>query len=356
MPRGLCLVLLVSACAAAPDDVAVDSDTDVPEPATASWMGDVFADAPDVALGRMLLPGAFNASSYACAAEHGISPHAPSAVKLLWDTLDPDPEAEVSRQRIVDWSKMQTRSIGAQLVDGIRAVEINVTDKDGVITTWHSIYGVPVTEVLDALVAFAVDHPTEPVIVTFGVDLEAARWPDFADLLAAPRAGGRSVCDLLWDGEGLAAAATYGEVVASGRTLVWGASGDLRAVFDARGDCPMSDFRFERQWSLTTSPDGVDARLAATVDSRDPTAFLQNDLVFSLDGTDDALEQAGYVLDYPSLADAQVAFGFAGDFATRMIAAHDGSANMNLFAGAYYEDSELVQAVIDRNRARLAGE
>jgi hypothetical protein len=351
--HGALPALLVAACA--DGDEPLPTDTDPPVlPATADWMGEVFEGHEETALGRMLLPGAFNSSSWACHGDNGISPHAPSAVLVLWDTLNPDPEAEgLSRQRIVDWAKTQELTIAEQLVAGVRAIEINVTLKEEVLTTWHSVYGVPLAEELEALVAFAVAHPQEVVVLTFGFDFDSATWPALAEALTAPGSSGASLCDVLYDGDGSAALATLAEVRASGRNVIWGADGELRAFFEARGDCPMSELYFDRQWSYTTRPEGVEAKLAATVPGRDPAVFLQNDFYFSLDASADLGEQVGYLTQHASLADALELYGFSGDFPGRMIEAYDGEAEMNIFAGAMFERTDLVEAVIARNRGRL---
>lgn len=348
-PARCALPFLLLACT--PDG---PSDPAPEVPATADWMAEVFTGHEEVPIGRMVLPGAFNSSSWACDLANGISPHAPSAVIAMWEGLDPDPDAEgLTRQRIVDWSKTQQLSINEQLLAGARGVEINVTLKEGALTTWHSVYGVPLADELAAVVSFAVSHPDEVVVLTFGFDFDSASWPALADAMLAVGPSGAALCDVLYDGAESAALASWGEVRASGRNVIWGADGELRAWFDARGDCPMSVFRFDRQWSLTTTPEGVASKLAATVDGRDFASFLQNDFVFSLDGSASVGEQVGYLLEYASLAEAQVALGFSGDLPSRMIASHDAGEGMNVFAGAMFEQSDLIEAVIARNRARL---
>lgn len=343
------LIALQAACAAAdPDGV---EDTEVEAPATARWMAEVFAASPDVPVGRILIPGAFNSSSYACDAANGMSPDAPGVVQALFGSED-TPNDDPNRQRVVDWAKTQDRPIAQQLLDGIRFIEINLTLKDGALTTWHSVYGVPVDEVLDDLVAFSVAWPEEAIVLTFGLTLEELSWPLFADALLAPRAGGRSVCDLLYSAPGPVAEATLADLRAAGRPLVWSPDDALRAYLEGRGDCTPSSGGVDRAWSITVSPEGVASTLAASVAARDPQRLLINDFVFSLDGSASVIEQASYIGAHQGVAEASVALGFAGDFPGRLIAEHDTEGNMNVFAGAYYQDTNLVEAAIAANRAR----
>jgi hypothetical protein len=314
-------------------------------------MADVFADRPETQVGRVLLPGAFNSTSYACDAANGISPDAPDIVLALWGS-DETPTDDANRERVVGWAKTQGRPVGQQLEDGIRFVELNVTLKDGVVTTWHSVYGVPLDDVLDDIVAFAVAWPDEVVVLTFGVSLDSTAWPLLADALTTPRADGASLCDLVYDGAEDAALASLSDVRARGRNLIWAPDGDLRTWLDTRGDCALSHGTADRTWSVTVTPEGVEEALDASVDTRDPQHLLINDFVFSLDGSASVLEQAGYISTYPGAKEASEALGFSGDFPGRLIEAHDTLGNLNVLAGAYYEDTNLVAAAIAANRAR----
>mgnify|MGYP000513001710 CR=1 FL=1 len=111
--------LLFGCADGAADKAATDSVPEAP-PATATWMQDLFAERPEAPLGRVLLPGAFNSRSYACAEEYGISPDSPEVVSALWASGDDD-----NRARIVGWAKTQGRSLGQQLEDGVRFLLIS---------------------------------------------------------------------------------------------------------------------------------------------------------------------------------------------------------------------------------------
>lgn len=307
----------------------------------------------ETALSELLLPGTFNSSSYACDAANGMSPDAPEVVRLLWDTLDPNPDnGGLNRQRVVDWSKAQDRSLSEQLLDGIRALDVNFTMKDGVLTTWHSVYGEPLDDALDQIVSFAVSHPSEIVLLSFGPSLDAPDLPAFVDALAAPRAGGVSLCDLLFTGPQPSATATLAEVRASGRTLIWGPTGDLAAVFDASGDCATAPFLKDYQGSQSVTTDGVISRLESTVAARTPGQFLHNDFFFYLGSAGSDLDQAGLLLAYGSLAEAMDALGFAGDFPKQLIDRFDGEQKMNVLSGGHYHETDLIEAVIERTRTR----
>jgi hypothetical protein len=334
-------LLLLLACAPSSLDTGTDPAA---EPATAHWMADVFGDGTGVPLGRVLLPGAFNSTSYACAVENGISPDAPDAVRALWDTGD-----DANRQRVVDWARTQGRSVGEQLVDGIRFVEVNVTVKDGALVTWHSVYGVPLDDVLDELVAFSVAHPEEAIVVTFGLTVDEADYPLLGDALTAPRAEGPSFCDRVYDGPEDAALTTLDALRT--RNLVWSPDGALRAWLDDRGDCPLSTGATDRAWSITVSPEGVESTLAASVQSRVPEHLLVNDFVFSLDGASSVFEQAEYIATYDGVEDVSASLGFSGAFPATLIDTYDTTGDMNVFAGAWYQDTDLVEAAIAQNQA-----
>lgn len=339
------LLVLAAGCAEERRAPAPDA------PPTAHWMADVFADGTDVPIGRILLPGAFNATSYACAVENGISPDAPAAVLALWGT-EPVGENQANRDRIVGWAKTQDRSVGQQLEDGIRFVEIVLTTKDGALVTWHSVYGVPLGDVLDELVAFSVAWPDEVVVVSFGLTVDSADWPLLGDALVAPRAQGASLCDRVWTGPDDVAVTALANVRASGRNLIWAPDGELLAYLESRGDCPVSRGVIDRVWSITDTPQGVEDALAASVDSRDPNHLLINDFVFSLDGAPSVGDQLEYILGYPGVREASQVLGFSGDFPGRLIDTWDSAGNLNIFAGAYYQDTDLVAAAIARNEAR----
>lgn len=338
------LAFAVACGTAPPIDTALDS-----APATAHWMADVFPDGADVPLGRVLLPGAFNSTSYTVDAANGISPDAPAAVVALWGS-DDNPD-EDNRERVVGWSKTQDHTLAQQLEDGIRFLELNVTMKDGVITTWHSVYGVPLDDVLGEVVSFAAAQREEVVVLTFGLSLDTTDWPRLAEILTAPRADDTSLCDLLYQGPEDAPLATISAVRDGGRNLVWMPDAELRAVLDGYG-CVTSPGTTDRTWSLTDTPEGVEAALEASVDTRDPDHLLVNDFAFSLDGADSSLAQAQYVATYSGVQEASEALGFAGDFPGDLIEGYDTSGNMNVFAGAYYQDTNVVEAAIAANRGR----
>lgn len=314
-------------------------------------MADVFKDRQDTVLGHILLPGAFNSTSYACDVANGISPDAPAVVRAFWGEED-NTENEANRQRVVDWATMQDRRLAQQLEDGIRFIEINVTMKEGIITTWHSVYGVPIDEVLDDIVSFAVTWPDEIVLITLGLTMDTADWPLLGDALTTPRQNGLSFCDLVYNGANDIALTPLTEIHTQGRNLIWSPEGDLRTYLETRGDCPLSHGLIDRYWSLTITPEGVATALEASLSTRDPQHMLINDFVFSLDGAASPFDQANYILGYAGVKEASQALGFSGDFPGRLISTYDTEAKINVLAGAYYEDTNLVEAAIAENRLR----
>ena len=188
-------------------------------------------------------------------------------------------------------------------------------------------------------------------MLTFGLSLDEADWPTMANELVAPRADGTSLCDLIYGGSEDIAGATLGDIRASGRPLIWVPDGDLRAFLDARGDCPTSNGAIHRVWSIAGSPDVFEQALTDSVDTRDPNQLLIKNFAFSLDGTD-STDQVEIILGYMGTQDASIDLGFSGDFPSRLIAAYDDLDNMNILAGAYYEDTDLVEAAIAENTQR----
>lgn len=313
------------------------------------WVAQVYAHDSDVTVGELLLPGTHDSASYGCAVELGIAPGAGELLNTLWDF--PPPEEGLSSQQIaVNWAQTQDRSVGEQLADGVRYVDLRVTMKDGALTTWHSVYSVPFDLVLDELVAFAADHRREVVIVSIGPSLADEELPALADALVAPRADGLSVCDLLLEDERPAAQVPLADVWRGGRPLVWGPDKKLGKMLVERG-CVETNAPVEGHWSRTLSPEGVEAVLEQTVAARDPASILSNDFIFSLEGTPDVFEQLGFVTTYATLHDATVALGFSGDFPGRMIGLYP---DMNVFAGDFYEQTDLVEAAVASNEARAA--
>lgn len=348
-PFALCWTMpWAAACGTAPDDV----ETDPAEPATASWMDDVYPAGDDaVAVGRVLIPTAHNSTSYACAAQHGLAPESPAFVIALWGDDDTGLGNDM-RKRVVDWARTQDVDVATQLVDGIRGLQLRFIVRDSVLVTWHSVYGVGIDVILDDVVAFAVAHPSEVIVAAFETPADPASFPLVHAAFVAPRADGRSLCSLLHSGDTDGAEVTVAALRDAGRTVVPVLDPALRAYLAEQGDCPTASATLDSAWSITTTPEGVSARMAATVSSRVDGHLLQNDVVFSLDGAADPITQAGFVLDYPTLREAEVALGFSGDFAGQMIDAHDADGDMNLLSADLYEDTNLVEAAIAANRAR----
>lgn len=320
-------------------------------PPTARWVGEVFDGADDVPLGAILLPGTHDSASYGCSADLGISPHAGEPLLSLWDLPGAD-AGGAGRETVVGWAHTQDQTLAEQLEGGVRSVDVRVTTREGALVTWHSVYSVPLDEVLDDVVAFAAHHPTEPVVLGFGLDLADGDLPAFAAALAAPRDGGVSLCDLLFDGADSVADVPLGTLQRSGRNVVWGVDGPLRDRLGRLVDCPQSNLLLDGHWSRTTTPDGVAATLAATVADRPAGRMLANDFIFSLEGTSSVLEQAGFVTQYPTLRAAEVALGFADGFPGRLVATYDVDHRMNVLAGDFYEHTDLVAVARTANEAR----
>ena len=165
---------------------------------TTGWVHRVYADDGDRTLGDVLFPGTHDSASYGVAVENGLSPHAGELLVSLWDLPGGDTEGG-SQARVVGWARTQNLTIAEQLDAGARYLDLRVTERDGELLTWHSVYSVPLSVVFDDLVAFAAAHPLEPIVISFGLDLDAKQYGAFADALTAPRADDRSVCDLLID-------------------------------------------------------------------------------------------------------------------------------------------------------------
>jgi hypothetical protein len=312
------------------------------------WIDATFRDQPDVELGTVVFPGTHDSASYGCEVDRGIAPEAGELLNGVWE-LSADPSATLGRERVAAWARTQSRTIAEQLDDGVRYLDLRVVDREGELLTWHSVYSVPLREVLSELLAYADDHRREPIVLSFGPSLDEVGLDRLADALVA-RQGGPSVCDLLLRTPDVPAARTpLREVWRQRRPLIWADAGALGDRLEARG-CPMSQAPIEGHWSRTTTPEGVERSIADAIPQRDPDAILSNDFIFSLEGTSDPLEQFGYITTWPSLRDATVGLGFSGDFPGDLVDAYaDG---LNVLAGDFYEDTTLLEAARAANEAK----
>jgi hypothetical protein len=333
--RALWGTILVGACDASGD----------------GWIATTFHDRPDVGLGSVIFPGTHDSASYGCAVERGIAPEAGELLNGVWE-LSADPSATLGRERVAAWARTQSRTLAEQLEDGVRYLDLRVVDREGELTTWHSVYSVPFDEAVDAIVAFADAHRREPVVLSIGPALDDAGLDRLADALVARR-GGASVCDLLLRtrADVPASRTPLRELWRQRRPLIWADAGALGERLEARG-CPMSLAPIEGHWSRTTQPDVVETVLAEAIAQRDADKILSNDFIFSLEGTSDPLEQFGFITTWPSLHDATVGLGFSGSLPGDLVTAYaDG---MNVFAGDFYEETTLLDAARAANEDKAA--
>jgi hypothetical protein len=342
----LAVPIALTLCAACVDDVATDEGT-------AGWVHRVYADHGARTLGDVLFPGTHDSASYGVAVESGISPHAGELLVSLWDLPGGDVDGG-SQGRVVGWAKTQNLTLREQLDAGARYLDIRVTERDGELLTWHSVYSVPLSVVLDDLVAFASAHPLEPIVISFGLDLDATQYGAFADALTKPRADELSVCDLLIDQDAAASKVTLDALWSSGRSLIWGADGDLGKFLRKNTPCPTSKVPVEGHWSLAVTPDVIAKVLQDTVDVHTGDSLLSNDFIFSLEGTSDRMAQFRFVSSYDSLQAAEEALGFLGDLPGRMIETYNTNGNMGVFAGDAIEKTDLIEAAIQANEREVA--
>lgn len=342
----LCAPIVLTLCGACADGGASDDGT-------AGWVHRVYAEDGAQTLGDVLFPGTHDSASYGVAVENGISPHSGELLVSLWDLPGGDAEGG-SQSRVVGWAKTQNLTIAEQLDAGVRYLDLRVTERDGVLLTWHSVYSVPLSLVLDELVAFSAEHPREPIVISFGLDLDATQYGAFADALTKPRVEDRSVCDLLIDQDVAASKVTLDTLWASERPLIWGADGDLARYLRQNTSCPTSPVPIEGHWSLAVTPEVIAQVLEDTVDAHTGDSLLSNDFIFSLEGTSDRVAQFNFVSTYDSLQAAEDALGFSGDLPGRMIETYNVHGNMGVFAGDAIEKTDLIEAAIHANEREVA--
>lgn len=64
------------------------------------------------------------------------------------------------------WAKAQDKTIGEQLADGIRAIDLRpCTEKNGTLRVCHSLYGAKMADILADVASFADAHPKEFILV-----------------------------------------------------------------------------------------------------------------------------------------------------------------------------------------------
>jgi hypothetical protein len=320
---------------------------------TAGWVHRVYADNGAQTLGDVLFPGTHDSASYGVAVENGISPHSGELLVSLWDLPGGDAVGG-SQSRVVGWAKTQNLTIREQLDAGARYLDLRVTERDGELLTWHSVYSVPLSVVFDDLVAFAAAHRREAIVISFGLDLDATQFDAFAGALTEPRSDDLSVCDLLIDADVAASKVTLDELWASERSLIWGADGDLGKHLRKNTPCPTSKVPIEGHWSLAVTPDVIAKVLEDTVEAHTGDSLLSNDFIFSLEGTSDRVAQFNFVSTYDSLQAAEEALGFSGDLPGRMIEAYNVNGTMGVFAGDAIEQTDLIDAAIHANEQEVA--
>jgi hypothetical protein len=218
---------VLAACGTGAEE-PVESGTPVPL-GPDRWMEDVYADAADVTLGEMVLPGTHDSGSFAIDVEGpcDIVPAAgtPGVITALSST---NPCAAAGMYRAQD------ETLAEQLQAGIRYLDLRVSvpeagalpltasagtgtvgaspaptaTPDGAATGFvleHEFVSVPLTDALDEILTFAADHPKEQVILDFQhIDLAddadtAAFYSALSQVLTsyAP-AGAAPVCERAW--------------------------------------------------------------------------------------------------------------------------------------------------------------
>jgi hypothetical protein len=108
------------------------------------------------------------------------------------------------------WSRAQPTSVGRQLEDGIRYLDLRLsTEPDGHVYLEHGLRGRPVRQVLDEVGAFAHSHPREVVVLglnrftaftdaSYG-ELESAVTATVGDRLVPSSVSPRATLRQLWD-------------------------------------------------------------------------------------------------------------------------------------------------------------
>lgn len=161
---------------------------------TAGWMSDAAAAIGGIPLARLSLPGTHDSGTSQLTDR--LAPDAPQFLvdlKAVIDEIDavvaaiaasPVPAvpalADVIRNALGRWtwptvvsdivqpmSRAQDRSIGQQLDDGIRYLDLRVAPLEGVPRFCHALFGAPLYSALTELEGFLDQHPKELVILDF---------------------------------------------------------------------------------------------------------------------------------------------------------------------------------------------
>ncbi len=202
-------VLALSACGGSAEEPA-ESGTPVPL-GPDRWMEDVYADAPDVTLGAMVLPGTHDSGSYGIDVEQPCDLVTAAGTPEIITTL-----AAANPCAAAGMYRAQDENLTEQLEAGVRYLDLRVsvpsksappvTDSEFVLE--HEFVSTQLTDAFDQILEFADSRPKEQVILDFQhIDLDSgadkqAYYDALREMLNsyAPE-GAAPVCQRAWSAD-----------------------------------------------------------------------------------------------------------------------------------------------------------
>lgn len=120
---------------------------------TPTWMHDLYKNSPAVRLNQIVIPGSHDSAT------DQMNKHSPYA---KFNKLH-----RVSQQLVCLWAKTQHQPIHAQLMDGIRYLDLRIENHPTGWKTFHGLISNCFVDVLDEIAQFADNHRREIILVDF---------------------------------------------------------------------------------------------------------------------------------------------------------------------------------------------
>lgn len=132
------------------------------------WMEEMGTDIENMQLKQMLIPGTHDSASYGITPLSSFSPEKdlPDWLKKIRDWAGSIPYLSIGAIASL-WSKAQGYNIYTQLMGGIRYLDLRLSNRNGDIWLSHSLYSVPIQDVLNDVKRFIASNPKEIIILDF---------------------------------------------------------------------------------------------------------------------------------------------------------------------------------------------
>ncbi len=312
VPRPLVLVLSLLALACADDPISPES-----------WMHELYGARPQTLLRDVVIPGTHDAATYGISASSDVAKGQPFIYNL-------------AKPVVAGWSLTQHRTTAEQLRDGIRYLDLRVTEHRGELVIVHGMISVSLLEVLQEVEDFCAAQPEEIVILDFQEMPGKAHRESFNASLQKVL-GARLVPDSF-----AADSVTFGQLWDAGKSVICllkdGKLADAQPHFWKRSR------QFTHTWANATDLERLRGRLEEDLAERDRDRFLCSFLTFTpevetiiqkgLMSGEDLQQLSSPLVDKPGL--------WIPDWLDRGLP-------VNIVAADFYDTTDLVSACLAAN-------